>query len=188
MESGAGGVWAGVFVPGPNPVRKHAAACRSRCSLKQAMGMWWIAYNIGCQAWPEGPGRPGLICVPAAKLQIAINTLKQTNVCRSTAPGTEADHVGSSTLHSVQAEAIILAEAASLSNQSIVTYFYFTIACFNLILRIFTTLLHHYYLVVMYSYSNNGCIITCIITCTSIITCYYVGYYVILTYRWRSRK
>ena len=40
------------------------------------ISLWWIADSIGCRAWPNGPGRPGLICMPAAKRRFAINTLK----------------------------------------------------------------------------------------------------------------
>ena len=60
-------------------------------------------------------------------------------------------------------------------NQSIITYFYIIIACFNLILThcniviilflphyyiLEIPLLHLYYFIITYYYCNNGCIIT----------------------------
>ena len=76
-----------------------------------------VADSIGCRTWPNGPGRLGLICVPAANWQIARNTLEQNNECHSTAQGTQADQV----LY-LFSEATIRAKAAFRFNQSIITH------------------------------------------------------------------
>ena len=47
-------------------------------------------------------------------------------------------------------EATIQAEAAIRFNQSIITYFYIIITCFNLLLRFVTSLLCHFYLIITY--------------------------------------
>ena len=34
----------------PGCASKHATACSNRCSLRQAIHMWWMVDSIGCRA------------------------------------------------------------------------------------------------------------------------------------------